>query len=258
MPQFMSICSGDCMAFCTRMTHTNRETVQPFSLSVMWKSHGILSRFWFGRKGARISVQPSQVHRLPKWSLLPVQLFYFFRIFFVETLVFFRTRCEIQCQKCIRGMGFAFFLEKNQIFGTCAVNLVGLASPIHKLFVGWQMVLAKSALLETLALFEKTWKKCKFFFVISRTFPPKSFTTCNTTPRLQYSVIWLFHGRLSLTCLFFFVQSAVGEKSVQVGWTKGLGFCCMILKNQLIWFSRKKWINNNICCWAHQRTTSCW
>jgi hypothetical protein len=61
-------------------------------------------------------------------------------------------------------MGFAFFLEKNQIFGTCAVNLVGLASPIHKLFVGWQMVLAKSALLETLALFEKTWKKCNFFF----------------------------------------------------------------------------------------------
>ena len=77
MPQFMSICSGDCMAFCTRMTHTNRETVQPFSLSIMWKSHGILSRFWFGRKGARISVQPSQVHRLPKWSLLPVQFFYF-------------------------------------------------------------------------------------------------------------------------------------------------------------------------------------
>jgi len=40
------------------------------------------------------------------------------------------------------------------------------------------------------------------------------------------------------------VQSAVGEKSVQIGWTKGLGFCCMILKNQLIWFSRKKIINN--------------
>jgi hypothetical protein len=71
-----------------------------------------LSRFWFGRKGARISVQPSQVHRLPKWSLLPVQLFYFFRIFFVETLVFFERVAKYNAKNVSEGWGLHFFLKK--------------------------------------------------------------------------------------------------------------------------------------------------
>ena len=80
------------------------------------------------------------------------------------------------------------------------------------------MVLAKSALLETLALLEKPGKNADFF-VISRTFPPKSFTTCNTTPRLQYSILSnLVVSWATLFDLFVFFCAKCSGGKIRSNW----------------------------------------
>jgi hypothetical protein len=95
-------------------------------------------------------------------------------------------------------------------------------------------------LVRNLGIVRKNLEKMQIFFCNFTHFSTKVLHNMQYHPAIAIFSNLVVSWATLFDLFVFFVQSAVGEKSVQVGWTKGLGFCCMILKNQLIWFSRKK------------------